>query len=66
MVVQWLRICLVMQGTQFQSLVQELRSHVPRSDYAHERRLLSPRAAAKIPRAAAKIPRAAAKTDAPK
>ena len=26
--VQWLRICLVMQGTRFPSLVRELRSHV--------------------------------------
>ena len=28
MVVQWLRICLPMQGTQVQSLVRELRSHM--------------------------------------
>ena len=27
--VQWLRICLPMEGTQVQSLVRELRSHKP-------------------------------------
>ena len=27
--VQWLRICLPMQGTQVRSLVRELRSHMP-------------------------------------
>ena len=26
--VQWLRICIAMQGTQVQSLVKEVRSHV--------------------------------------
>ena len=31
MVVQWLRIRLPMQGTQVQSLVRELRSHLPQS-----------------------------------
>ena len=30
--VQWLRICLAMQGTQVQSVVGELRSHLPRSN----------------------------------
>ena len=29
LVVQWLRMCLAMQGTQVRSLVRELRSHVP-------------------------------------
>ena len=29
LVVQWLRICLPMQGTWVQSLVRELRSHMP-------------------------------------
>ena len=29
LVVQWLRICLPMQGTWFRSLVGELRSHMP-------------------------------------
>ena len=29
LVVQWLRICLPMQGTQVRSLVQELRFHLP-------------------------------------
>ena len=28
-VVQWLRICLPMQGTQVQSLIQELTFHMP-------------------------------------
>ena len=28
LVVQWLRLCLPMQGVQFQSLVMELRSHM--------------------------------------
>ena len=28
LVVQWLRICLPMQGTQVQSLIQELKSHM--------------------------------------
>ena len=28
LVVQWLRICLAMQGTRVQSLVGELRSHI--------------------------------------
>ena len=30
--VQWLRICLPMQGTQVQSQVGELRSHMPQSN----------------------------------
>ena len=30
LVVQWLRICLAMQGTQVPSLVWELRSHMLR------------------------------------
>ena len=32
LVVQWLRIRLPMQGTQVQSLVGELRSHMPRGN----------------------------------
>ena len=28
LMVQWLRLCLPMQGVQFQSLVMELRSHM--------------------------------------
>ena len=32
LVVQWLRIHLPMQGTQVQSLVWELRSHMPRGN----------------------------------
>ena len=31
-VVQWLRILLEMQGTQVESLVAELKSHMPRSN----------------------------------
>ena len=31
LVVQWLRICLPVQGMWVQSLVGELRSHMPRS-----------------------------------
>ena len=30
LVVQWLRLCLPMQGTPVRSLVREVRSHVPR------------------------------------
>ena len=29
LVVQWLRLCLAMQGTRVHSLVRELRSQVP-------------------------------------
>ena len=32
LVVQWLRICLAMQGMQVQSLVRELRFHMPQSN----------------------------------
>ena len=32
LVVQWLRIYLVMQGTWVQSLVRELRSHMPQGN----------------------------------
>ena len=32
LVVQWLRICLPVQGTWVQSLVRELRSHMPRGN----------------------------------
>ena len=35
LVVQWLRIHLPMQGTWVQSLVEELRSHMPRGGKAH-------------------------------
>ena len=31
LVLQWLRLCLPVQGVQVQSLVREQRSHVPRS-----------------------------------
>ena len=29
MAVQWLRVCLPMQGVQVRSLVEELRYHIP-------------------------------------
>ena len=32
LVVQWLRICLTMQGMKVQSLVQELRSHMTQNN----------------------------------
>ena len=32
LVVQWLRICLATQWTPLQSLLGELRSHIPRSN----------------------------------
>ena len=41
LVVQWLRDCLPMQGTQVQSLVRELRSHLLQSNSAHVPQLLS-------------------------
>ena len=41
LVVQWLRICLPTQGTQVQSLVRELRSHVLWSNWAQAPHLLS-------------------------
>ena len=34
LLIQWLRICLPMQGTQVWSLVWELRSHMPRGNQA--------------------------------
>ena len=36
LVVQWLRICLPKQGTWVQSLVRELRSHMPWGSYVYE------------------------------
>ena len=42
LVVQGLRMCLAMQGTQVQSLVGELRSHMPRSTYAWALQLETP------------------------
>ena len=30
LVAQWLRICLLKQGTQVRSLVRDIRSHMPR------------------------------------
>ena len=41
LVVQCLRICLAMQGTWVQSLVRELRSHMPWRSRAHKPQLLS-------------------------
>ena len=42
--VQWLRICLRMQGMWVRSLVGELRSHMLQGNLAHVPQLLSPRA----------------------
>ena len=49
LVVQWLRICLPMQGTQVRSLVGELRSHMPRGNEARAPQLLSPCATTREP-----------------
>ena len=49
LVVQWLRICLAMQGTWVWSLVRELRSHMPRSNEARLSPLESPCATTKKP-----------------
>ena len=38
----WLRIYTAMQGTQVQSLVRELRSHVPQSNWASSPQTESP------------------------
>ena len=32
LVIQWLRICLAIEGIQIQSLIRELRSHIPRNN----------------------------------
>ena len=42
LMVQWLRICLLIQGTQVRSLVLELRSHTLWSSEAHTQQLLKP------------------------
>ena len=42
LVVQWLRICLPKQGAQVQSLVRELRSHMPQGNWVWVGQLLSP------------------------
>ena len=47
LVVQWLRICLAMQGTRVQSLVGELRSHILQNKEAPASQLLSLRTTAK-------------------
>ena len=47
LVVQWLRICLAMQGTRVQSLVGELRSHMLSNKEAPASQLLSPCTTAK-------------------
>ena len=49
LVVQWLRIHLSMQGTQAQSLVQELRRHVLWSHWSHAPQHLSSHAATSEP-----------------
>ena len=45
LVVQWLRLCFPMQNSWVQSLVGELRSHVPRDNEARAPQLESPCAA---------------------
>ena len=50
LVVQWLRLCLPMQGTQFQSLVRELRTHLVWRNKAHTLQLLSPHTIEPVPR----------------
>ena len=47
--VQYLRICLAMQGTWVQSLTGELRSHVPQSKQASSPQLESTYASKKDP-----------------
>ena len=42
LVVQWLRILHAVQGTQVQSLIGELRSHLPQNNSTHEPQLLEP------------------------
>ena len=59
LVVQWLRICLLMQETWIWSLIEELRLRMPRGDKAHAPQLLSLCSRA---HATVKIPHAAAKT----
>ena len=54
LVVQWLRICLVMQETRVPSLVRELRSHMPQSNGADPPNQRVCGSQRKIPRAAAK------------
>ena len=57
LVVQWLRICLAVQGTQVLSLARELRSHMPWGNWVCVPQLLSlqgrhqnnPRDTTKIP-----------------
>ena len=41
MVVQWLKICLAIQGMQVGSLVRELRSRTPQSNSVHAPQLES-------------------------
>ena len=77
LVVQWLRIFHTVQGTQVQSLVGELRSHLPRNNPAYVLQLLDPLSdnnepsshdwrvgmlQQKVPPVAVKIPHAATKT----
>ena len=59
LVVQWLRIHLLIQGTRIWSLVEELRFHMPRGDKALVPQLLSLCSRA---HATVKIPHAATKT----
>ena len=49
LVVQWLRSCLVIQGTWVQSLVRELRSHILQNNEVCTPQPESPRAATEGP-----------------
>ena len=42
LVVQWLKICLPMRGMKVQSLVRELRSHMPQGNKALEPQTTEP------------------------
>ena len=54
LVVQWLRISLAMQRMWVQSLVRELKSHMPQSYWAYGPQQKTPRDVMKIPTAATK------------
>ena len=45
LVVQWLRVCLAMQGIQFQFPLGKLGFHMPQGSWAHPPQLLSPHTA---------------------
>ena len=55
LVIQWLRICLAMQGTQVQFLIRKLRSHMLQSNLTQALQLEGPRGTMKGPRDATNI-----------